>query len=72
MTGRLDGVMVQTLDGRHELRHRHCIGVDTVDGDSPHPMQPNRDHYKTDARYQAAVTRSLQCRACSEEVSPLA
>ena len=43
---RMDGVMVETFEGKVSLRHWCCIGGDKIDGQYPSPMQPN--NFKTE------------------------
>lgn len=68
---KVDGVLVQLLDGRTELRHRHCAEGELIQGDSPSPMQPNRNDYKTTAGYEREATRRRTCGLCGEEVPGL-
>ena len=65
----VDGVIVKTLAGKHELRHPHCIGGDAVEGSGPVSVaHPNRSDYKTQGGYDRAVTRAYACAGCGEQL----
>ena len=47
----LDGVVVRTIEGKSELRHRECVGVDAIENDSPVLRHPPRRDFATDRAY---------------------
>ena len=50
----LDGVVVRTIEGKSELRHRECVGVDAIENDSPVFRHPLRNAVRDRARLHGA------------------
>ena len=44
----LDGVVVRTIEGKSEFRHRECVGVDAIENDSPVLRHPPRSDFATE------------------------
>ena len=47
----LDGVVVRTIEGKSELRHRECVGVDAIENDSPVFRHLPRSAFPTERAY---------------------
>ena len=60
----LDGVVVRTIEGKNELRHRECVGVDTIENDSPVLRRPLRSDFATGQEYKSRIERAQTCTYC--------
>ena len=60
----LDGVVVRTIEGKSELRHRECVGVDAIENDSPVLRLPPRSDFVTERAYTERKDRAQTCTYC--------
>ena len=60
----LDGVVVRTIEGKNELRHRECVGVDAIENDSPVQRRPLRSDFATERAYTERKERARTCTSC--------
>ena len=65
----LDGVVVRTILGKSELRHRECVGVDAIENDSPVLRRPLRSDFATERAYTERIERAQACTYCGEIIS---
>ena len=65
----LDGVIVRTIEGKSELRHRECVGVDAIENDSPVLRQPRRSAFATERAYTERKERAQTCTYCGGTIS---
>ena len=61
----LDGVVVRTIEGKRELRHRECVGVDAIEKDRPVLRHPPRSDFATEHAYTERKERAQTCTYCS-------
>ncbi len=61
----LDGVIVRTIEGKSDLRHRECVGVDAIENDSPVFRPPPRSDFATERAYRERKERARTCTYCS-------
>ena len=54
----LDGVVVRTIEGKSELRHRECVGVDAIENDSPLFRHLPRSAFPTERAHHGAERAS--------------
>ncbi len=54
----LDGVIVRTIEGKSELRHWECVGVDAIENDSPVLRHPPRSDFATERAYTERQERA--------------
>ena len=57
----LDGVVVRTIEGKSELRHRECVGVDAIENDSPVLRRLSRSDFATEREYKSRIERAQTC-----------
>ena len=60
----LDGVVVRTTEGKSELRHRECVGVDATENDSPVRRRLSRSDFPTERDYTERKERAQTCTYC--------
>ena len=60
----LDGVIVRTTEGKSELRHRECVGVDAIENDSPVLRRLSRSDFPTERDYTERKERAQTCTYC--------
>ena len=60
----LDGVVVRTNEGKSELRHRECVGVDAIENDSPVFRHPLRNAVATERAYTERKEQARTCTYC--------
>ena len=60
----LDGVVVRTIEGKSELRHRECVAVDVIENDSPVLRRPLRSDFATERAYTERIERAQPCTYC--------
>ena len=60
----LDGVVVRTIEGKNELRHLECVGVDAIENDSPVLRHPPRSDFATERAYTERIERARTCTYC--------
>ena len=60
----LDGVIVRTIEGKSELRHRECVGGDAIEHDSPTMRHPPRNDFATERVYTEGEERAQTCTYC--------
>ena len=60
----LDGVVVRTILGKSELRHRECVGADDIENDSPTLRHPPRSDFATERAYTERIGRAQTCTYC--------
>ncbi len=60
----LDGVVVRTIEGKSELRHRECVAGDAIDNDSPVLRHPLRGDFATERAYTERIERAQTCTYC--------
>ena len=60
----LDGVVVRTIEGKNELRHRECVGVDAIENDSPALRPLRRSDFATEKEYKSRIERAHTCTYC--------
>ena len=60
----LDGVIVRTIEGKSELRHRECVGVDAIEDDSPTVIHPARSDFATERGYKTRIEQDQTCTYC--------
>ena len=60
----LDGVVVRTIEGKSELRHRECVGVDAIENDSPALRHPPRSDFATERAYTERKEQARTCTYC--------
>ena len=60
----LDGVVVRTIEGKSELRHRECVGVDAIENDSPVFRHPLRNAVATERAYTERKEQARTCTYC--------
>ena len=65
----LDGVVVRTISGKSELRHRECVGVDAIENDSPVLRRPLRSDFATERAYTERIERAQACIYCGGIIS---
>ena len=61
----LDGVVVRTIEGKSELRHRECVGVDAIENDSPLFRHLPRSAFPTERAHTERKERARTCTYCS-------
>ena len=54
----LYGVVVRTIEGKSELRHRECVGVDAIENDSPVLRRFSRSAFATEREYTERKERA--------------
>ena len=60
----LDGVIVRTTEGKSELWHRECVGVDAIENDSPVLRRLSRSDFATERDYTERKERAQTCTYC--------
>ena len=60
----LDGVVVRTIEGKNELRHRECVAGDVIENDSPVLRHPPRSDFATERAYTERRERAETCTYC--------
>ena len=65
----LDGVVVRTIEGKSELRHRECVGVDAIENDSPVLRRHRRSGFATEREYTERKERAQTCTYCGGTIS---
>ena len=65
----LDGVIVRTIGGKSELRHRECVGVDAIENDIPVLRPPPRSNFATERAYMERIERAQSCSYCGGIIS---
>ena len=60
----LDGVVVRTIEGKSEFRHRECVGVDAIENDSPVLRHPPRSDFARELAYTKRIDRAQTCTYC--------
>ena len=60
----LDGVVVRTIEGKRELRHRECVAGDVIENDSPVLRRPLRSDFATERAYTERRERAQTCTYC--------
>ena len=65
----LDGVIVRTIDGKSELRHRECVAADAIENDSPTLRHPPRSDFATELAYTKRIDRAQTCTYCAGIIS---
>ena len=60
----LDGVVVRTIEGKNELRHRECVAGDIIENDSPVLSHPPRSDFATERAYTERIERAQTCTYC--------
>ena len=60
----LDGVVVQTIEGKSELRHRECVAGDVIENDSPVLRRHRRSGFAPDRAYTERIERAQTCTYC--------
>ena len=60
----LDGVVVRTIEGKSELRHRECVAGDVIENDSPVLRHPPRSDFATELAYTERIERAQTCTYC--------
>ena len=60
----LDGVIVRTIEGKSELWHRECVGVDAIENDSPVLRHLSRSDFATERDYTERKERAQTCTYC--------
>ena len=65
----LDGVIVRTIEGKSELRHRECVGVDAIENDSPVRRRLSRSDFGTERDYTERKERAQTCAYCGGIIS---
>ena len=60
----LDGVIVRTIEGKSELWHRECVGVDAIENDSPVLRRLSRSDFPTERDYTERKERAQTCTYC--------
>ena len=65
----LDGVVVRTIEGKSELRHRECVGVDAIENDSPVLRRLSRSDFATEREYKSRLERAQTCTYCGGIIS---
>ena len=60
----LDGVVVRTILGKSELRHRECVAGDVIENDSPVLRRPLRSDFATERAYTERIERAQTCTYC--------
>ena len=60
----LDGVVVRTIEGKNELRHRECVAGDVIENDSPVLRHPPRSDFATEQEYKSRIERAQTCTYC--------
>ena len=60
----LDGVVVRTIEGKSELRHRECVAGDVIENDSPVLRRPLRSDFATERAYTERIERAQTCTYC--------
>ena len=64
----LDGVVVRTIEGKNEFRHRECVGVDAIENDSPVLRHPPRSDFATERAYTERIERAQTCTYCGGRI----
>ena len=65
----LDGVVVRTIEGKSELWHRDCVGVDAIENDSPVLRRLSRSDFATERDYTEWKERAQSCTYCGGIIS---
>ena len=60
----LDGVVVRTIEGKSEIRHRECVGVDAIENDSPVLRRLSRSDFVTEGAYMERKEQAQTCTYC--------
>ena len=60
----LDGVVVRTIEGKSELRHRECVAGDVIENGSPVLRRPLRSDFATERAYTERIERAQTCTYC--------
>ena len=60
----LDGVVVRTILGKSDLRHRECVAGDVIENDSPVLRHPPRSDFATERAYTERIERAQTCTYC--------
>ena len=60
----LDGVIVRTIEGKNELRHRECAGMDAIENDSPVLRRLSRSDFATEREYTERKEQAQSCTYC--------
>ena len=66
----LDGVIVRTIEGKSELWHRECVGVDAIENDSPVLRRLSRSDFATERDYTERKERAQTCTYCGGIIPP--
>ena len=65
----VDGVVVRTIEGKNELRHRECVSGDAIENDSPVLRHPPRSDFATERAYTERIERAQTCTYCGGIIS---
>ena len=65
----LDGVVVRTIEGKSELWHRECVGVDAIENDSPVLRRLSRSDFPTERDYTERKEQARSCTYCTGIIS---
>ena len=65
----LDAVVVRTIEGKSELRHQECVGVDATENDSPVLRRLSRSDFATERAYTERKERAQTCTYCGGIIS---
>ena len=60
----LDGVVGRKIEGKSELWHRECVGVDAIENDSPVLRRLSRSDFATERDYTERKERAQTCTYC--------
>ena len=60
----LDGVIVRTIEGKSELRHREYVGVDAIENDCPVRRRLSRSDFATERAYTERKERAQTYTYC--------
>ena len=60
----LDGVVVRTISGKSERRHRECVAGDVIKNDSPVLRHFRRNNFGTERPYTERKERAPTCTYC--------
>ncbi len=65
----LDGVVVRTIEGKSELRHRECVAGDVIENDSPVLRRLSRSDFATQRAYMERKEQARSCTYCAGIIS---
>ena len=60
----LDDVVVRTIEGKSERRHRECLAGDVIENDSPVLRHFRRNDFGTERPYTERKERAQPCTYC--------